>query len=131
MQSNTINIQENTTLEEIESQIENLTNISFNELKRKLSNYVIDNATKIVEEVHNIIPYGDYSSIIEDKLQMEVFLKDASNKLENWELDLVMQENNLLQLVFNNNSVDDGEIFKGHIFISANGKIKHLFARID
>lgn len=131
MQSNTINIQENTTLEEIESQIENLTNISFNELKRKLSNYVVDNAAKIVEEVHNIIPYGDYSSIIEDKLQMEVFLKDASNKLENWELDLVMQENNLLQLVFNNISVDDGEIFKGHIFISANGKIKHLFARID
>jgi hypothetical protein len=126
-----LELNENSTPEDIEKSLEKLLELPIQSIKEQLSSYISSHTDKIISDIHNIIPYGDYGSIIEDKAQMAQFLKEQSSKIENWKLYSISENKDLLQLTFSNTSVDEGDLLKGHVFISANRSIKHLFAQID
>lgn len=122
------------SIEEAEKMIQEKLGITSLEMKQALSNYVVDKAESLTHEFVNIAPLGDYGKLLEDNDGMAEFLKTEAHKPEHWELQAVRASDvneNLLSFEFGNKAVDDGDIFKGFVFVSLQGKIKHAFAQGD
>lgn len=108
--------------------------ISIQEMKDALSSYVSNSGSELLTEFVNIAPLGDYSKMLESNDQMEDFLKVEAHKPEHWVLSGIRttdQDKKLLTFKFDNDSVDDGDIFKGYVYVSFDGKIKHAFAQVE
>lgn len=116
----------------LEKIIKDNLNVSLEELKNSLSSYVVASAEELTHEFVNIAPLGDYSKLLEDNDSMAEFLKSEAHKAEHWkltEIKLSDVNNSLISFVFRNESIDDGDVFKGFVFTSAEGKVKHAFAQ--
>ena len=99
-----------------------------------LESKIKDNLSEVSGDFVNIIPYGDYGKLLEDKDEMCNFLLDEASKLENWKLYYLMPSDanpELIQFVFKNGSVDEGDVFEGHVFVSKSGKIRHAFTQVN
>lgn len=122
--------------EHIQKNIQEKLGINLDGLKQSLSDYVVANADELATQFVNISPHGDWSKMIEDTPKMAEFLRTEGHKSENWnfvslsEQD-VSKDNNLLAFRFENKSVDEGDVFKGLVLVSFQGKIKHAFAHGD
>jgi hypothetical protein len=90
-------------------------------------------AEELLVDIENIAPYGDYSSLIENPNQFLPFLQNEAAKPENWELsfiDTIKGNDKLLEFIFVNKALDDGDLLKGFVFVSPNGKVRHAFCQI-
>jgi dsDNA-binding SOS-regulon protein len=128
-----LNLQPNDTIEVIDAKVKEKLNIFINDLKESLSNYLKYNSEKVCQEVANIAPNGDYSKLLETPEQMSSFLQQEASKPENWELHSILDcetNTSLIQFVFYNLSIDDGDVCRGNVFVSKSGKIRHAFAQI-
>jgi cobalamin biosynthesis Co2+ chelatase CbiK len=128
------NLEETDSLETMESKIQDKLGISIETIKQSLSSYLKDKAEEISEEIINIIPYGEYDQIIDDKNKMINFLKEEASKIENWKLfALTMSDVNksLLQFILKNSAVDEGDVLEGHVLVSKSGVIRHTFVQFD
>ncbi len=128
-----LNFESSDTEEIVSSKIKEKLNIDIPAMKDCLSNFVIDNSDQLSNDFVNIIPYGDYSKFLEDADKISKFLKDEASKIENWKLIYITPSDinqDLIEFVFNNKSIDDGDIFQGHIFLNKSGKIKHAFTKV-
>jgi hypothetical protein len=106
--------------------------LSVDELKQRLSSYVVANAEELTLTLVNIAPLGDYSKLLEDNDGMAEFLKSEAHKVEHWKLNKISPSDvndKLLSFEFANDSIDDGESFQGFVFVSFQGKIRHAFAQ--
>lgn len=129
-----LNISSEDTTSEVEAKIKEKLGLEFSAMKEALSTFVKEKAEELSLEFNNIAPYGDYGELLEDNEKMVNFLKEEASLTKNWEISHFMQSDvdpSLLQFIFNNSSVDDGNSFQGHVFVSKNGKIKHAFVRLD
>lgn len=126
-----LNISNKSSELEIEEEVYSKLGISLLLLKKELCNYIINNAESLSKEIKCIFPYGDYSKIIEDKKEMAVFLAEDASKHDNWKLYSFSSSENLLNFTFSCLPVNEDHEFKGHVFVSLNGKIKHVFASND
>lgn len=129
-----LNISSEDTTSEVEAKIKEKLGVEFSAMKEALSTFVKEKAEELSLEFNNIAPYGDYGELLEDNEKMVNFLKEEASLTKNWEISHFMQSDvdpSLLQFIFNNSSVDDGNSFQGHVFVSKNGKIKHAFVRLD
>ena len=129
-----LNISSEDTTSEVEAKIKEKLGLEFSAMKEALSTFVKEKAEELSLEFNNIAPYGDYGELLEDNEKMVNFLKEEASLTKNWEISHFMQSDvdpSLLQFIFNNSSVDDGNSFQGHDFVSKNGKIKHAFVRLD
>ena len=127
-----LNLSKEDEMPVIESKIKEKLGIELLTMKETLSAFVKDNAEQLTKELINIIPYGDYGNLLEDHADMANFLKEESSKIENWELFYLVPSDlhpELIQFVFNNSSVDEGDNLQGHVFVNKSGKIKHVFAQ--
>jgi hypothetical protein len=127
-------LKETDSVEEIDSKIKEKLGVSVPEMQEALSKYVISNAEELTLQLVNIAPLGDYSKLLEDNDSMADFLKSEANKPEHWLLNslrLSDVNSNLLSFEFINDAIDDGDSFKGFVFVSLQGKIKHAFAQGD
>ena len=126
-----LNFSEKDKIEDVDNLIKEKLGHSFLEMKEMISSYVKEKCEEISLDMINIIPYGQYDKIIDDNDNMAIFLKEEASKVENWEIYSFMQNStnqNLIQFIFNNKSVDDGDTLRGHVFISKSGVIRHVFA---
>lgn len=122
------------TVEQAEQMVQEKLGISFLEMREALSSYVISKAEELTHEFVNIAPLGDYGKLLEDNDSMAEFLKTEAHKPEHWEIQAVRPsdvQKELISFEFGNNAVDDGDIFKGFVYVSLQGKIKHAFAQGD
>ena len=127
-----LGLEKHNLLEEVEPKIQDKLGISFKEMKDALSESVIQNADELAAEFVNIAPLGDYSKLLEDNKSMAEFLKTEAHKAEHWHLSgirILDEKKKLLAFNFSNDSVDDGDLFKGFAYVSFEGKIKHAFAQ--
>ena len=88
---------------------------------------------ELLEELIYIAPYGNFEKIIEDKDAILKFLQEDAAKPENWELQFLevkKEKDTLMELVFFNKAVDDGDILKGFVFLGFSGKIRHCFTQV-
>ena len=124
-------------LDSIEKIIESITSqigINLDDCKNALSASLKEKSEEIVSEMINLIPGGDYSKLTEDPVVMLSFLKEEAVKIENWELsyvDKIKDNKFLIQFVFKNKSVDDGDNLIGHTYVGPNGIIRHSFVKLD
>jgi len=120
------------TIEQVEEKVKEKLGLSFDELKAALSNYVVSHAEELTHEFVNIAPLGDYSKLLEDNDSMAVFLKTEAHKPEHWQIQGLSPSDvkkDLLTFHFGNDSVDDGGVFEGFVYVSFQGKIRHAFAQ--
>jgi hypothetical protein len=129
-----LNISSDDSINEVEGKIKEKLGIDFSTMKEALSSFVKEKAEELSLEFNNIAPYGDYGELLEDNEKMANFLKQEASLMKNWEISYFMQSDvnpSLLQFIFNNCSVDEGNSFQGHVFVSKSGKIRHAFAKLD
>lgn len=122
------------TAETIDEKLKEKLGITLADIKVPLSNYLKDKAEELTHQFPNIVPYGDYDKMLEDNDSMADFLRNEASKPENWKIswiEPVKGKLNLIQFGFECTAIDDGETFKGHVFIGMNGSIKHAFAQYD
>lgn len=105
--------------------------VSLLDLKKELCLYVSNNSFELAKEIKVIFPYGDYSKMIENKEEISLFLKEEASKIDNWILFKVAPNEDLMNFTFACLPVNEDFEFKGHVFISLNGKIKHSFITND
>jgi hypothetical protein len=120
------------SIESVETKIQDKLGISVQKMKEALSASVVQNADELATEFVNIAPLGDYSKMLEEPSDMAEFLRDVANKVEHWQLsgvNVTEEGKKLLTFNFANDSVDDGDIFQGFVYVSFEGKIKHAFAQ--
>jgi hypothetical protein len=127
-----LDLQDADNMTQVEQKIQEKLGVSVQEMREALSKYTIENAERLTHEFVNMAPLGDYSNLLEDNDSMAQFLKNEAHKPEHWLLFGVRVSDvnpSLLSFNFSNDSIDDGEIFNGFVFVSMQGKIKHAFAQ--
>ena len=121
-------------LDTIESKIKEKLGINFSFLKESLSTFVKDNAPSLAKDTLNIIPYGDYGNLLENFEEISNFLQKEACKIDNWQISYITPSDlypELIQFVFDNSSIDEGDNFQGYVFVSKQGKVKHVFAQFS
>lgn len=122
------------TPEEIDKVLQEKLGIGLSEMARALSDSLLERTEELAEELMNIAPYGDYSKLMEEKDGITKFLQDEASKPENWKIQFIeakKEKDQLIEFVFFNKSVDDGDILKGFVFVGLSGKIRHAFAQVN
>lgn len=120
------------TLESIELKLQEKLSIDTQTMKEALSNFVVQNAENLSKEFVSLAPFGDYSKLLEDSKDIMGFLKSSAHKPEYWKLAGVRapeEGKNLLTFNFSNTAMDESDIFEGFVYVSFEGKIKHVFAQ--
>jgi len=118
--------------ETVEAELKDKFDISTDELKSALGNYVAKNCDKISTEFINIAPHGDYGKLLEDADEMAAFLSSECSKSDNWNLASIIvspDHKNLLQFKFYCSAVDEGEGLVGFVLLNKEGKVYHIFAQ--
>lgn len=128
-----IPIGEAKTVEDLDKVFQEHLGIGFAECTAALSESLQERADELLDDIINIAPYGDYDKVTEDKEVILKFLREESVKSENWSIEFIdtPKEGQLLELVFFNKSVDDGDVLKGFVFLGLSGKIRHAFVQIS
>lgn len=107
--------------------------ISLQDCYQALSESLKNRAEELLIDMINLAPYGDYNALMEEPQEMLTFLIEEAAKPENWEVqfvDVKKQDDQLLEVMCFNSSIDDGDILKGFLFIGLTGKIRHCFPQI-
>lgn len=122
------------TIETVAVKTQEKLGTSIGQMQEALSKAVLSRAEELTLDFPNIAPLGDYEKLIEDNDGMTEFLKTEGHKPEHWKLygiNVSDLNKNLLSFIFHNMVVDDGSTFKGFVFVSKSGKIKHAFAQVE
>jgi hypothetical protein len=120
--------------EEIDALLQEHLKISLNDCHEALSNSLQKRAEEMAAELTSLAPYGDYGKLTEDPEIITTFLREEATKLDNWKIEFLevkSDKDQLMELVFHNKAVDDGDILKGFVFIGLSGKIRHAFPQIN
>jgi hypothetical protein len=127
-------IEEEDTMEQVQSKIQAKLGIEISYLAERLSSYVQENAATLIEDFPNIAPFGDYSKLIENPKEMIQFLMSEAHKPEHWKLQVVRVNDlspTLLTFEFGNKAIDDGDTCSGFAYVNFAGKLKHFFVQGD
>ncbi len=121
------------TPEDIDAKIKEKLGIGLAEMAGALCDSLKARAEDVAEDCYSIAPYGDYSKMIEEKEGVTKFLREEASKPEHWKLEFLevkSKEDKLIEFVFVNSSVDDGDILKGFVFVGFSGLIRHAFCQV-
>lgn len=119
-------------IESIDKKLQEKLGIGLKEMSYALCDSLRQRAEEVAEDCFSVAPYGDYSKIIEDTEGVTKFFREEASKPEHWKLDYVEVRktgDQLIEFVFTNSSVDDGDILKGFVFVGLSGNIRHAFCQ--
>lgn len=131
---NDLHISSEDSIEAVCNKLKDKLGIEIVTMKELLGLALKNKSEDLVSNLNSITPYGDYSKYLEDQESMVKFLKEEASNTENWHLKFFMENDvnsSLLQFVFFNSAVDEGETLEGHVFVGKNGKIKHSFVQVN
>lgn len=112
-----------------EKALEEKLGLTIKDMQMAITDWLQTNAEKVAQDFFNIVPNGEYGLLIEEPNSIVEYLRTEATKLEHWSLSEARVRDNMIGLVFDCKAVDEGDTFKGFIFITRNGKIKHAFAQ--
>ena len=121
-------------IEDVDQLLRDKLGIGFSECHEALCSSLKERTAELVEDVMSIAPNGDYGKLLEDKGEMIKFLQEEAAKPENWKIQFVevkKEKDKLMELVFFNTAVDDGDSLKGFVFVGLSGKIRHAFVQMN
>lgn len=120
------------TPEEAVSKVESKLEIKIDSLKENLNSYLKKNAEELAIQLPNIAPHGDYVKLLEDNDSMTQFLRDNASNDEHWKLKAIAAADfDLIQFLFANKAIDDGESVMGYVYVSKSGKVRHSFVSYE
>lgn len=128
-----VSMQEIKEVEKIDQTLREKIGIGFSECTQALSDSLIKRMEEVVNDLPSLAPLGNYEGLIEDKEVMAKFLLEEAAKPEHWKFEIMSirkEGDQLLELMFLNDAVDDGDILKGFVFLGISGKIRHAFAQV-
>ena len=119
--------------EELDVMIRKHLGIGFSECQQSLSESLMARAEELAEEIPSVAPYNNYDKFTEDKIVIANFLREEAHKPENWEIQFVesKKDSELIEFIFFNKAVDEGDILKGFVFVGLSGTIRHSFAQVN
>lgn len=126
-----LDLSEAEDVDQVEVKVKEKLGIGFAEMRKSLTESMLSTAEEVSLEMANIAPLGDYSKLLENNDAMAVFLKEEASKDEHWHFEAISYDDALISFLFSNDAVDDGDILKGYVFVSMNGKIKHSFVQAE
>jgi hypothetical protein len=103
-------------------------NVDVCDLQKAINDWVLSNAAELANGMINIVPFGDWSKIIEDQDGKVSFLSEL--KAEYWKISGAEFSKNLgcLIIKFYCSSVDEGDTLEGYTYLSKEGRVFHSFA---
>ena len=120
--------------EEIDKLLQEKLGISLAECATALCDSLRERAEEVAEEMTSLAPNGDYEKLMEEPEAIIKFLREEATKPECWALEFLetkKEKSQLMELVFANKAVDDGDSLKGFVFIGLSGKIRHAFTQVS
>ena len=117
-------------LEDIEKMFKEKMDLSLSSCGEALEAALKSKAEAMVPDIINLAPNGDYDMLLEEPEEILHFLTNEACKAENWVLQYVEQRkagDQMLQLMFNNKAVDEGDVVRGIVYVGMSGKIRHAF----
>jgi hypothetical protein len=119
-------------IEALDKALKDNLEIGLADCAQALSTSLSERYEELLDDIINLSPYGDYDKITEDKEVITKFIKEEAVKPENWRIQFIeeKEKGKLLELVFFNKSIDDGDLLKGFVFLGLSGKIRHVFTQI-
>jgi hypothetical protein len=127
-------IKEAKTPEDLDKALREHTGTGATECAAALTFALKERVDEILEDLPYVSPHGDYGKMMEDKDLIRDFLLNEAAKDENWELQFLeirKDSDSLMELVFFNKAVDDGDTLKGFVFLGFSGKIRHVFPQVN
>ena len=121
------------TPEDLDKVLQERLGISLQEMTHALTDSLRQRAEEVAEDCFSVAPYGDYSKMIEDPEGVAKFFRDEAAKPEHWKLEFFEMKkkgDQLIEFIFNNTAVDDGDILKGFVFVGLSGTIRHAFCQV-
>jgi len=121
------------TPEDIDAKLKEKLGIGLQEMSYALCDSLRQRAEEVAEDCYSVAPYGDYSKMIEDPEGVAKFFRDEASKPEHWKLEYLevrKKGDQLIEFVFTNSAVDDGDILKGFVFVGFSGTIRHAFCQV-
>lgn len=121
------------TPEDIDKKLREKLGIGFSEMAGALTDSLQQRAEEVAEDCFSVAPYGDYSKMIEDPEGVAKFFREEAAKPEHWKLEyfeLQKKGGQMIEFIFTNSSVDDGDILKGYVFVGLSGIIRHAFCQV-
>src|SRR5579885_3539720 len=118
-------------IEQIAVRLQEKLGVTVEQMTTALSEWVQAHAEEMTLDMNSLTPFGEYDKTLENNDDMADFLKKEAHKPENWVMhSLGPTKDNpaLLQIIFANKAVDDGETVHGYVFVGLSGKIRHAFA---
>ncbi len=122
------------TPEDMNKALRELTGTGFAECAAALTAALKERVDEMADDLPYLSPHGDYSKMMEDRDQIRDFLLNEAAKDENWDchfLEVRKDTDSLMELVFVNKAVDDGDTLKGFVFLGFSGKIRHVFPQVN
>ncbi len=119
--------------EDIDKLLQQHLNVSLAQCGEALSASLQERAEEFAGELTSVAPHGDYGKLMENPEDIAKFLREDAAKPERWSLEFLeykKEKDQLIELVFSNTAVDDGDNLKGFVFIGLSGKIRHAFPQV-
>lgn len=120
-------------VEDIDKILQENLHVSLAQCTEALSQSLQERAEEFVEELVTVAPHGSYEKLLEEPADILKFLKEEAHKPEHWILEMLGARNEkdqLIELVFQNKAIDDGDMLKGYVFVGLSGSIRHVFPQV-
>ncbi len=118
----------------IDAKLQEHLNINLSTMKKSLTKYVEENASKISLNVPCLAPDNDYSKLLEDNDSIAEYLQKEGTKPDQYFLLNVAEDNkikHLLKFQFYMPQINKGESLFGYVFVSKTGAIRHAFVQSE
>jgi len=133
-----LNIAKEDTPEQREAKIEAVLGVSIEKMRQALEKKIQEQADKLVPDLINVAPYGDYGNLIEDSDKIIGFLKEEASQAKNWKITAItldggerLGESDGFGFSFVNTAVDEGDLLYGRVFVGGGGEIRHVMVYVD
>lgn len=120
---------------ELNLKIKEKLNVTLLLLKKNLCSFIKKNLNTLSKNVISIAPFNDYSRFVNEPEDVLKFIKEEVCKSKNWKIvavtPIVNNDKQLVKFQFNCIAADDGNIFKGYIYVDNEGSILHSSVDFD
>lgn len=121
-------------VEEIDAVFQEKLGISFSQMAAMLESSLQERADEVAADFLVMTPFGDYGKMLEDQPKIAHFLRREASKIENWKPTYIGSSRDpklpdMIEILFGNMAVDEGEALSGYIFMNHAGKVLHVFVQ--
>lgn len=121
-------------VEQLDTIFQEKIGIGFMDMVALLNESLHDRAKEIAAQFLVMTPNGDYFNLLEDQPKIAEFLRGLASKGENWHPVYVGTSRdpklpNMIEVLFANKAVDDGDALMGYVFLNYAGKVLHVFVQ--